>query len=160
LDAYAGLESLRSEVAARYRRWAALRAELDGQQRDDAERLQLIDILQFQIEELERANLSIGEEERLGEERRRRTNTEKISGLCAEGFALTYEENDSGIARIGQAQRRVEELAEYDSRFRSYLDGLESARALLEDLAFSLRDFAERLEFSPARLAEVESRLA
>src|SRR5262249_28150938 len=67
---------------------------------------------------------------------------------------------DSGIARIGQAQRRVEELAEYDSRFRSYLDGLESARALLEDLAFSLRDFAERLEFSPARLAEVESRLA
>jgi DNA repair protein RecN (Recombination protein N) len=160
LDAYAGLESLRGDLAGRYRRWAGLKAELAGQQHDEAERLQLIDILQFQIEELERASLSIGEEERLEEERRRLGNTEKLSALCAEGFALTYEENDSGIARIGQAQRRVEELAEYDSRFRSYVDGLESARALLEDLAFSLRDFAERLEFSPARLAEVESRLA
>ncbi|HWX40243.1 MAG TPA: DNA repair protein RecN [Blastocatellia bacterium] len=160
LDDYAGLESLRTEVADRYRRWASLKTELEGQQRDEAEKLQLIDILQFQIEELERAELAIGEDERLEEERRRLNNTEKLSALCAEGFAATYEDNDSGIARIGQAQRRVEELAEYDSSFRNYLEALESARALLEDLAFSLRNFAERLEFSPARLAEIENRLA
>src|SRR5262249_45412918 len=44
--------------------------------------------------------------------------------------------------------------------FRDYLEGLETARAVLEDLSFSLRDFADRLEFSPARLAEIEDRLA
>ena len=59
-----------------------------------------------------------------------------------------------------QTLKEVEELAEYDSSFRDYLEGLESARAVLEDLSFSLRDFADRLEFSPARLAEIEDRLA
>jgi DNA repair protein RecN (Recombination protein N) len=51
-------------------------------------------------------------------------------------------------------------LGEYESSFRAYLEGLESARATLEDLAFSLREFCEKLEFSPARLAEIENRLA
>jgi DNA repair protein RecN (Recombination protein N) len=51
-------------------------------------------------------------------------------------------------------------LAEFESSFRDYLEGLESARAVLEDLAFSLRDFSDKLEFSPARLAEIEDRLA
>jgi DNA repair protein RecN (Recombination protein N) len=54
----------------------------------------------------------------------------------------------------------VEELAEYESSFHDYLEGLESARAVLEELSFSLRDFADRLEFSPSRLAEIEDRLA
>src|SRR6185369_16791589 len=56
--------------------------------------------------------------------------------------------------------RRVEELSGYESRFRQHLDAIEGARALLEDLAFSLRDFADKLEFSPARLDSIEDRLA
>ncbi len=54
----------------------------------------------------------------------------------------------------------MKQLAEYETSFREYLEGLESARAVLEDLSFLLRDFADRLEFSPARLAEIEDRLA
>jgi DNA repair protein RecN (Recombination protein N) len=160
LDAYAGVESLREEVAARYRRLSALKAELEEQQRDEAKKFQLIDILRFQIDELRRAALSIGEDERLEEERRRLNNIEKLSQLCAELLSLTYDDSDCAIARVAQAIRRVEELADYESSFRGYLEGLESARALLEDLAFTLRDFADRLEFSPDRLAEVENRLA
>jgi DNA repair protein RecN (Recombination protein N) len=51
-------------------------------------------------------------------------------------------------------------LGSYESSFRDYLEGLESTRAVLEDLAFSLRDFSEKLEFSPARLEQIENRLA
>jgi DNA repair protein RecN (Recombination protein N) len=160
LDAYAGVAALGQEVAARYRRWAALKGELDQHRRDEAEKFQLVDILRFQIDELERARLVTGEDERLEEERRRLTNVEKLTTLCAEGFELTYEDNDSAITRVRQAARRVEELSGYESSFRGYLEGLESARALLEDLAFSLRDFADKLEFSPERLAEIEHRLA
>lgn len=160
LDTYAGLSPLRQEVATRFRQWAALRNELDDLRRDEAEKLQLIDILRFQIDELERASLSSNEDERLEEERRRLTNVERITLLCSESFGLLYEDSDSALARAGQALKRVEELAEYESTFKTYLEGLQSARALFEDLAFSLREFSDRLEFSPARLAEIENRLA
>jgi DNA repair protein RecN (Recombination protein N) len=160
LDAFASVAALRDEVAACYKRWSSLKRELEAQGKEEAEKFQLIDILRFQIDELERARLVVGEDEHLEEERRRLNNVEKLTTLCAESFGLTYEDGDSAITRIRQTARRVEELAGYESRFREYLEGLETSRALLEDLAFSLRDFADKLEFSPARLEEIENRLA
>jgi len=160
LDAYAGVASLRDTVAICFKRWASIKRELETHGKEDAEKLQLIDILRFQIDELERARLAIGEDDQLDEERRRLTNVERLTTLCGESFALTYEDNDSAIMRLRQTAKRVEELAGFESKFFEYLEGLENARALLEDLAFSLRDFADKLEFSPARLEEIENRLA
>ena len=160
LDAFASVAGLKEEVAACYKSWSSVKRELEAQGKEDAEKFQLIDILRFQIDELERARLVVGEDEQLEEERRRLNNVEKLTTLCAESFSLTYEESDSAITRIRQTARRVEELAGYESRFREYLEGLETSRAMLEDLAFSLRDFADKLEFSPARLEEIENRLA
>jgi DNA repair protein RecN (Recombination protein N) len=160
LDAFAGTGTRREQAAAAYRNWSAIRKHLADLRRDTADRLQLVDILRFQIDELERAALEAGEEERLQEEKRRLMNIEKLSSLCADAFGLTYEEESSAFGRIGQAVRRVEELADYESRFRNYLEGLETARALLEDLGFALRDYSGSLEISPARLTEVDGRLA
>jgi DNA repair protein RecN (Recombination protein N) len=152
--------ALKDDVAACHKRWSSVRTELQSQGKEEAERFQMIDILRFQIEELERARLIIGEDEQLEEERRRLNNVEKLTTLCAESFSLTYEDGDSAITRLRQTARRVEELAGYDSKFSEYLEGIETSRALLEDLAFSLRDFADKLEFSPARLEQIENRLA
>lgn len=160
LDAFAGVAPLKEEVAACYKRWASVKRELEAQGKEEAEKFQMIDILRFQIDEIERARLVVGEDDQLEEERRRLNNVEKLTTLCAESFGLTYEDSDSAITRIRQTARRVEELAGYESKFREYLEGLETSRALLEDLAFSLRDFADKLEFSPARLEEIENRLA
>lgn len=160
LDAFAGVAPLRDEVAGCYKRWSSVKRELEAQGKEDAEKFQLIDILRFQIDELERARLIVGEDDQLEEERRRLNNVEKLTTLCAESLGLTYEDGDSAITRIRQTARRVEELAGYEAKFREYLEGLETSRALLEDLAFSLRDFADKLEFSPARLEEIENRLA
>jgi DNA repair protein RecN (Recombination protein N) len=160
LDAFAGVATLREDVGACYKRWSSVKRELEAQGKEEAEKFQLIDILRFQIEELERARLVVGEDDRLEDERRRLNNVEKLTTLCAESFDLTYEDSDSAISRMRQTARRVEELAGYEPRFREYLEGLETSRALLEDLAFSLRDFADKLEFSPARLEEIENRLA
>ena len=160
LDTFAGTLQLREEVADRHRRWLAVRRELDAQGQEDAERFQLIDILRFQIDELERAKLVVGEDERFEDERRRLNNVEKLTTLCSESFALIYEDSDSAITRMRRAARQVEELSGFEPKFEQYLDGLETSRTLLEDLAFSLRDYADKLEFSPARLEEIESRLA
>jgi DNA repair protein RecN (Recombination protein N) len=160
LDAFAGHGSLRDEVAEAYQRWTSLRRELDSLRHDEAEKFQLVDTLKFQIAELERAQLSIGEDDRLDEERRRLSNVEKLTALCQSSYSRIYEDDDAALTRVRQSLKEVEELAEYESSFKDYIEGLESARALLEDLSFSLRDFADRLEFSPARLAEIEDRLA
>lgn len=160
LDGFAGLAALRQEVAARYRDWAALRRELEALQQDEARKFQLLDTLRFQIEELERAQLESGEDERLEEERRRLNNVEKLTTLTGETYASIYEDDDSALARVKQATRRIEELAEYEASYRGYLEGLQNAQAVLEDLALSLRDFGDSLEFSPQRLEEVENRLA
>jgi DNA repair protein RecN (Recombination protein N) len=61
---------------------------------------------------------------------------------------------------VGLAVKQIEELAGFDSSFRDHLEGLEQARSVLEDLAFSLRDFSDKLEFSPARFEEIGNRLA
>ena len=160
LDAFAGNSSLRGEVAEAYQKWNAVRRELDSLRHDEAEKFQLVDTLKFQIAELERAQLSIGEDERLEEERRRLANVEKLTALCQSSYSRIYEDDSAAITRVRQGLKDVEELAEYDASFRDYLEPLESARAVLEDLSFTLRDFADRLEFSPARLAEIEDRLA
>jgi DNA repair protein RecN (Recombination protein N) len=160
LDVFAGVGALKAEVAGAFKRWSGVKRELEAHRNQESEKLQLLDILKFQIDELERAQLVVGEDDKLDEERRRLNNVEKLTTLCAEGFALTYDDSDSAITRIRQTARRVEELAGYESQFRQYVDGLESARAILEDLAFALRDFADKLEFSPARLETIEDRLA
>lgn len=160
LDSFAGVAALRQEVADAYRRWHELRRELDALQRDEAEKFQLVDILKFQIDELERTQLAIDEDARLEEERRRLQNIEKLTVLCAASYGLIYEDSNAALARVRQAAKQIAELAEYEASFRDYLEGLESARAVLEDLAFSLRDFADKLEFSPERLGEIENRLA
>jgi DNA repair protein RecN (Recombination protein N) len=160
LDAFAGNQSLREQVANAYERWIGVRRELESLRRDESERFQLVDTLKSQIEELERVQLSPGEDEKLEEERRRLTNVEKLTTLSQSSYSRIYEDDDAALTRLRQSIKEIEELAEYESSFRDYLEGMESARAVLEDLSFSLRDFADRLEFSPARLAEIEDRLA
>ena len=109
--------------------------------------------------ELERAQLAIGEALALEEERRLLLNFEKLTALSDESYRLIYEDNEAALTRVRQAMKRVAELAEYESTFADYREGLEAASAVLEDLAFSLRGFSDKLEFSPARLAEIEDRL-
>lgn len=160
LDSFAGNANLRVEVAAAYDHLRHIESDFDTLNRDEAEKFQLVDTLTYQIAELERSQLSIGEREQLEEEKKRLANVEKLTSLSRSSYCRIYEDNESALARVRQATAELAELAEYESSFAAYLEGLESSRVLLEDLSFSLRDFADKLEFSPARLAAIEDRLA
>lgn len=160
LDGFAGGGALQKGVGEAFQHWTSVRRELDGLQRDEAEKFQLVDTLRFQINELEQAHLTPGEDARLEDERRRLLNIEKLTALSRGCYSLVYEDNDAALARVQRTARELTELAELEPLFYTYLEGLESARVVLEDLAFSLREFLEKLEYSPARLAEIEDRLA
>ncbi|MEO8573100.1 MAG: DNA repair protein RecN [Pyrinomonadaceae bacterium] len=160
LDAFAGVEDERSRTAAAYRQWASTRRELANLRHDESDKLQLLDILRFQVDEIRRAELKPGEEVELGDEKRRLNNVEKLSTLSDDAYTLLYEQDESTIATFDKAVRKINELAEYDSRFAEYREPLETARAVIEDLATTARDFRNHIEFSPTRLEEIETRLA
>jgi DNA repair protein RecN (Recombination protein N) len=160
LDEYADVKSLREKTAKKYAEMAAIERELRSLRDDEAQKLQLLDILRFQVDEIKKADLKAGEDESLEEEKRRLNNVEKLSTLSDESYALLYENEEATVTTLEKAVRRVTELAEYESSFRDYLEGLQTAQAVLEDLAMSVRDFRNRLEFSPERLEEIENRLA
>ena len=160
LDEYASVGNLRPKVAGKYGELAAIQKELRSLREDEAQKLQLLDILRFQVEEIGKANLKAGEDDALEEEKRRLNNVEKLSTLSDESYSLLYENEEATVTTLEKAIRRVTELAEYESGFAAYMEGLQTAQAVLEDLAMSVRDFRNRLEFSPERLEEIENRLA
>ena len=160
LDTFAGVDSERAKTAAAYQQWAATRKELSDLRHDESDKLQLLDILKFQVDEIRAANLRPDENTELEDEKRRLNNVEKLSTLSGEAYALLYEQDESTIATFDKAARKIAELAEYDTRFAEYSESLDGARAVLEDLATTARDFRNHIEFSPSRLAEIENRLA
>lgn len=160
LDAAAAVAGLSEKTSAAYMEYAAAEAELADLRRDDAEKLQMIDILRFQADEISRAALCEGEEEELEAEKRRLSNVEKLTTLSSEALTLLYESDDSASSTIERARRNVDELAGYEQRFAGYLESLETARSVIDDLAAELRGLSTSLEFSPERLEEIETRLA
>lgn len=159
-DEYAGLADARRRTTVAYREWSDVRAELEGLEIDQSEKLQLIDILRFQVDEAKKAELSAGEDVQLEEEKRRLNNIEKLSALSDDVYDLIYDSATSTLATLEKAARKLKELSEFESKFGEYEEAIASALATIEDAAFSTRDFRGRLEFSPERLEQIENRLA
>ena len=80
--------------------------------------------------------------------------------LCQESYFDLYDDERAVLARLDHVWKRVGELAGFDARFAPYLEAARLVKGQLEDLAFTLRDFADGIDASPARLQEVEDRLA
>jgi DNA repair protein RecN (Recombination protein N) len=160
LDEYTRDSALLNSVATVFKSWWEIKAELSELEKNESEKLQLIDILKFQVDEIRKADPKLGEEAELEEEKRRLNNVEKLSLLSDDALKLLYEADESTVTTLEKASRKIMELAEFDSRFGEYTEGLQAAQAVLEDLSFAVRDFSTHLEFSPERLAEIEDRLA
>ncbi len=160
LDEFASVDAAKVKVASAFQKWSAIRSQLSSLEKDTAEKLQLLDILRFQVNEIQAANLQPDEETLLEEEKRRLSNVEKLTSLSTDAFALLYDNAESTAVTLEKAQRKVTELADFESQFGEYSEGVATARAVIEDLAFAIRDFRNHLEFSPERLNEIENRLA
>ena len=159
LDEFANLNSLRNNLSAKYSEMAKTQREIESLRDDEAQKLQLLDVLQFQVDEIKKVNPTVGEEDALNEEKRRLNNVEKLSTLSDEAYLLLYENEESTVTTLEKAARKIVELGEFESSFKEYDEGLQSAQAVLADLAFAVRDFRGSLEFSPERLEEIENRL-
>lgn len=160
MDEYARAGSFREKTAEAFSAWSRAKADLAELKRGESEKLQLLDILKFQVNEIRNADLRVEEETELEEEKRRLSNVEKLSSLSLDALDLLYDADASTVSTLEKAIRKIDELAEYDSRFLAYKEGLNDAQAVLQDLSFAVREFSTHLEFSPERLEAIEDRLA
>jgi DNA repair protein RecN (Recombination protein N) len=158
LDSFAGADD--AAVAKTFDEWNQVRRRIADLERDEHDRLRLLDLWSFQRKEIADGNLQPEEDAKLEAEKRVLANAERVRTAAMSAYDALYDSNTSAAASIRTATRQIEELSRFDERFRSTVPELESARITIEDIGARLRDYAEDIDASPERLAEVEDRLA
>jgi DNA repair protein RecN (Recombination protein N) len=160
VDAYAGLTQLSTRVSEAWGRVRTLRDQLERSRMDAREKAARLDLIAFQLGEIERAAPKAGEDETLGAQRQVLASAERIQVLCEESYAALYESDGAVLGSLGGIWKRVGELAAIDPQFATYVEARDGIKSQLEDLAFFLRRYADGVDASPGRLQEVEDRLA
>ena len=161
LDRFGRTLPLLEDYQAAFAQVSRIRKEIAGLKMDDAERSRRVDTLQFQIRELERAELTPGEDEELSARRRLLQSSGKLMDGLQEGLmALSGGEDSSGACDlIAQAEGALRSIVRYDPSLEELAEQLSSLRSAADDAAELLRDQTREMEFSPDELDQLESRL-
>jgi DNA repair protein RecN (Recombination protein N) len=158
LDAFAGIDT--SAAAKVYRLWKTCSAELENLDRSEQERLRLADLWAFQTREIEQASLKPGEDVELANELRVLKNVARLQESANAAYSALYDSADSAYAQLKMAARKLEELARIDEHAAEMVESLKPAIIAANETSYILRDYLGKLEADPARLDEIESRLA
>jgi DNA repair protein RecN (Recombination protein N) len=162
LDRFAGLEAMRARLAKTVRKLQAVRRELLALRQGERERMQRIDLLRFQVQEIRTAAPRPDEKETLEHDLVRLSNAERLSSLTSNLLTLLGDgtgDIPSISDLIGKAEREMIALTRIDTSLAPQAELLESLEYQVEDLVRTLRDYLADVEFSPKRLARVEERL-
>ena len=160
LDADAGVEQAAAGVAALWARVRELRDRLAGASMDARERAARLELVRFQLAEIDAVKPVAGEDAELEASRRVLANAERVDGLCRTAYAELYDDERAALTQLAAVWKKVEELAALDPAFTPHLEARGAVKAQLQDLASFLRAYADGVDASPAKLQEVEDRLA
>ncbi len=155
LDAFAGSRDSRGAVRDAFRKWRAAEAELADLESSEQEKLRLLDLWQFQRNEIENESPVAGEDVALEEERRVQQNVGKLLEHANAALDNLYESEGSAFETLRAAMRRLDDPSLHEVR-----DTLEPARVAIEEASHALRSYLAKLEADPQRLEEIENRLA
>lgn len=163
LDGFAGQEAieLRDRVGEIHRRCRAIAAELDELRADDGQRERDLDLLRFELEEIEQISPSPEEKDELRQERSRLRSIDELRASLSEAArrldGAMYE--DGAISWLEEAAGAAEQAASHDAELRSLAERARSMALEADDLASELRLRLNGLEADPERLEEIEQRL-
>ncbi len=161
LDSFADNEPLRLDYAQKYSAVSALRREIDRKTMDEGEKLRRMEMLKFQIAEIEKAELTAGEDEQLEERRKVLQNAEKLSDGLAEAVQCLYggDETDGAASLLSQAERALGKLGRYTDAFASIHEKVADLMYQVQDAAEEVRDMQADLRYSADELEQIEARL-
>lgn len=162
LDRYASVDVVLAEYRKAYEQLTGLRRELNQlrQTEQDAERR--TDLLSYQLQEIDAAELRPGEETELRQERERLANAENLASLAQQTLGLLDEGSPEAPAMsdlMGQVVQGMTSLARIDESQANMLEQSTTLADILSDLTLELRNYLENIEFNPHRLEQAEERL-
>ena len=159
LDSFGGLEELLQTYQAAYRALRKTQRELEALQTDEGEKARLSDLLHYQIDEIEAANVQVGEREELESQREILRNHEKIAAGVAflRNMLSGDEEREGVLAELSQASTEAVRVASYFPELEDISQKLQEAGFLLEDVDSILRTLS--IDFDPALQETIEERL-
>lgn len=164
LDNFGGEEvvALVQELRSIYQEYGTVKQELERWTGSEKESVRRLDLLQYQIQEIDVARLRTGEEDELNSERIRLMNAEKLasqSELAYQHIFAGTRQQTAAYDLVGQAVNELRALAGIDAGLNQLLENLTSVQYLLEDAARELRTYQGNIEFNPTRQETVEQRL-
>jgi DNA repair protein RecN (Recombination protein N) len=164
LDAYAHTLELKKQFGEQVIRFNGQRSELKSLLENQKESARQEEFLQYQINEIKKAKLQVGEDEELEKERHIIAFSEKLKEYSLQVYQTLYEGDSSrfttsALSRLNEALQSLRKLAELDKSLNSQLDYLEKTIYGLEEVARDVRLYGEQLEHNPGRLDEIEARL-
>ncbi|USG63631.1 DNA repair protein RecN [Brevibacillus ruminantium] len=160
LDSYGEAEmgSAKKEYSHLYVSYAKTKQDLERMSRNERELVQRIDLLQYQLNEIEAASLTPGEDEKLSMQRKKWMNIEKLFDGIQDAYRSLHGDQ-RGMEWLGHAMSELERISAYDEQLLPILENVQSAYYQVEDAVLNLRQLADRLDFEPVQLQEVERRL-
>jgi DNA repair protein RecN (Recombination protein N) len=158
LDAYAGADSALSSYRESYRSWRTKAAELEEIRHAENASEQELDLLRYQLQEIDTAQLKPEDEHELEDRWRRASNASRLVEAAATATAALN--GDDGILeRLSEVQRLVRDLEKLDPSIRDRTASLETACLELQDLESNLADYSDELDINPAEAASLEERV-
>ena len=145
-----------------YREWREKKKAYDEKQQASREYAQRLDMLHWQDKEISEANLKAGEDEALETEIRKLSHAEKIVGSIEESYELLEGGSGSGLGvlpALSQVKKDLEDISRFDDALANAQKMVEEAYISLQEASYELRDYGESVEFSPARLDQLQSRM-
>jgi len=159
LDEFGELMELRKQFQDLFQRFASLSQEMEKIRGEKERREKERELMTFQSKEIEKAEIRIGEEEALKEEKRILVHAKKLMDFANASEEVLYSNEGSAIERIQSVLHQGKEMTGIDPSLSTTLRNLDGALIQLEEVALALRDYSRRVELNPVRLEEVENRL-
>ncbi|HZG82634.1 MAG TPA: DNA repair protein RecN [Brevibacillus sp.] len=160
LDAYGeqALGTAKQEYSKLYASYRRTKQDLEHMTRNDRELAQRIDLLQYQLNEIEAASLTPGEDEKLAQQRKKWMNIEKVYASIQDAYRSLYGDQ-KGMDWLGHAMSELERVASFDEQLTPIVESVQNAYYQVEDAVHQLRNLSYQMDFNPEQLAEVERRL-
>jgi DNA repair protein RecN (Recombination protein N) len=159
LDLFGGLTKDRDQVGKLFESLSSLRSRIKSIEQKDKERAQRLDILNYQINEIESAGLRQDEEEELIEEEKVLGSAGHLAELANQSYELLYTSDSASLSAISAIIENLQKISEIDSRAKEALKSAKDALPLLEETSYFLRDYKDSIDCDPSRLALIQERL-
>ena len=161
LDDFSGNEPLRREYGEKYETYTQLQRQIASLTMDEGEKLRKMEMLRYQIQEIEKAKLTPGEDETLEQRRKLLQNSEKISDNLHDAVNAVYggEDTDGAASLLGEAERSLSRLSRFSEDFTELHQRVADLMYQVQDVAEELRSARDDLSYSADELEEIESRL-